>query len=210
MNGEWCIPLRGNNAVRQLSLASQEIHWNGGFPSEEKNEKHHHFVVGHPSARLLASFQDIRHHIPPEKPIPHTIPPFDVASSRRCLGCYRVFFLRYPCVLWVDAADVGTLLIEGALAALWPLGMADLATVADQAHVQAVDPVGWGDFGEDDVSLVGVHLRADEAQALADPMNMGVYRPLQLYLLNVAFKILSMLSRSWLKWIYSFVAAMIA
>ncbi|GLV60142.1 hypothetical protein KDH_69650 [Dictyobacter sp. S3.2.2.5] len=72
-------------------------------------------------------------------------------------------WLRYPRFLRVDAADIGALRVEGALSALWPLGVADLAAMTDQADVEAIDPVGWRDFGEDDMSLVCIHLRADQA-----------------------------------------------
>lgn len=43
--------------------------------------------------------------------------------------------LRRPCFLRVDAADVGTFLVKGTLAAFWSLGMADLASVADEVDV---------------------------------------------------------------------------
>ena len=71
--------------------------------------------------------------------------------------------LGNPRLLWVDATDVGALRVEWTFAALWPLGVADLAAVADQADVQAINPVRWRDFGEDSVGLVGVDLWSDQA-----------------------------------------------
>ena len=95
----------------------------------------------------------------------------------------------------IDAADVGALLMQGTLAALWPLRVADLPAVLDQADVQDVDPVGRRDPGEDGVGLVRVDLGADEAEPLADPPYMGVYTHLQLGVLHIASAISSMLSR---------------
>ena len=65
--------------------------------------------------------------------------------------------------LRADVADIGALLVQRALSAPGPLGVADLATMADQADVQAVDPVWWRYLRKHGMGLVGVHLRADQA-----------------------------------------------
>ena len=82
--------------------------------------------------------------------------------------------------------------------------MADLATMADHTNVQTVDPVGWGNLRKHGVGLVGVDFGTDQAQAFTHSMHMGVYRHLQLGVLHIASRISSMLSRGWLRWIYSF------
>ncbi|WP_126552522.1 hypothetical protein [Dictyobacter kobayashii] len=40
--------------------------------------------------------------------------------------------------------------------------------------MEGINPIGWGDFGEDHVGLVGVDLGADESQAFAGTPDMGV------------------------------------
>lgn len=52
--------------------------------------------------------------------------------------------------------------------------MADLPPVPDKVHVERVNPVWWGDPGENVVSLIGVHCWPDHPQPFTDTVDMGI------------------------------------
>ena len=52
--------------------------------------------------------------------------------------------------------------------------MADLPPVPDEVYMERVNPLWWGDPGENVVGLVCVDFRADQPQPFTDAVDMGI------------------------------------
>ena len=72
------------------------------------------------------------------------------------------------------APNIGAFAIEGAFVTRWTLRVAYLPPVPDKVDMQRVDPGRRHLFCEDVVRLVGVYFRSDQAQALADAVDVGI------------------------------------
>lgn len=64
-------------------------------------------------------------------------------------------------LLHIHISNVGTIAIQRAFVALWPLSMADSSTMPDEVDVEGVDPFRRGHFVEEVMRLVGVDSGAD-------------------------------------------------
>ena len=52
--------------------------------------------------------------------------------------------------------------------------MADVPPVPDEVYMERVNPLWWGDPGENVVGQVCVDFRADQSQPFTDAVDMGI------------------------------------
>ena len=65
----------------------------------------------------------------------------------------------------------------------WVLRVTDLPPVPDEVYMERVNPLWWGDPGENVVGLVCVDVRADQPQPFTDAVDMGIDTVIQLVFL---------------------------
>ena len=63
------------------------------------------------------------------------------------------------------------------------LRVTDLPPVPDEVYMERVNPLWWGDPGENVVGLVCVDFRADQPQPFTDAVDMGIDTVIQLVFL---------------------------
>jgi len=74
--------------------------------------------------------------------------------------------------------------------------VADLPPVPDEVYMERVNPLWWGDPGENVVGLVCVDFRADQPQPFTDAVDMGILpAPLVVELASERIRRLEMLAR---------------
>ena len=95
-----------------------------------------------------------------------------VPDSRRGFGGIGVRRSLANGILVAGRATV----VDDTLAATRTLGLAHLAAVGDESGMEGVHVLRWHSCLENLVRFVGVDLRADDAQALADTVDVGVHR----------------------------------